>query len=657
MPGLEGTRLGRYLLLRRLGRGGMSEVYLAYDELMHREVAIKVVSSMHADYVERFRREAEAIDTLRHNHILPSYGYGEQGPWHYLVMPYIEHSTLQERLEQGPLSLEDAGELLQQIASGLQYAHDRGVIHRDIKPSNILLRDDHYAYLADFGLVKPVEGGGKLTQTGILLGTPEYMAPELADGAAGISSDIYALGILLYQMVTGRTPFTGDTPLAVYLKQMREQPIPPSLINPAIPHSIDQVILRALDKDPRRRYQSATELAQVYMQALATERARGSPVDQGGELRSFYETAEMDSEPLEERLLASEPTLRVQAPERPVSPTPVLPQAPEPTPVLPQQEPLVLPPYPTPATPARQAQQVYAPPGTARPARRTPLYPMQRPASARRMHREQNLVISLVIFLVLALFLGVIFYAAHSYSPGTQSRNTGVPAPAQSFPGNSQQATPNTNAIATAAASASAAAQVLATQQASNATAAAITGGTPLLTDPLSSNTNNRWPNDGVACAFTGGAYHVIVNKPDYLQPCLSSELAFGNAAIKVDVTLLQGSDAGLIFRANGDQFYDFEISNQGEFFFRRHDAGGGGNYTFLIQRTASNLVASGGQKNTLLVIASGSDFRLFINGTFVGEVQDSTYGSGQIGFVAGSAASDNRAEASFSNLSAFQVS
>ncbi|MFL5660718.1 MAG: protein kinase domain-containing protein, partial [Ktedonobacteraceae bacterium] len=248
--------------------GGMSDVYLGYDERLQRKVAIKVVGSSHADYIERFHREAQAISTLEHAHILPAYDYGEQGPWHYIVMPYIEHGTLRDRLLQGPLSLEETGMILEQIAGALQFAHDQGIIHRDIKPSNILLRDNHYAYLADFGLAKSLEEGSTITQTGNLLGTPEYMAPELAEGPATISSDLYALGILLYQMLTGQLPFTGETPIAVYWKQIRDDPPPPAQINPVIPRAVERVILRALEKQPSHRYQSANELVQAYLNAI-----------------------------------------------------------------------------------------------------------------------------------------------------------------------------------------------------------------------------------------------------------------------------------------------------------------------------------------------------------------------------------------------------
>src|SRR5881275_1656813 len=145
-------------------------------------------------------------------------------------MPYIERGTLRERLAKGPLNQQEAGNILAQVASAVQFAHDHGILHRDIKPSNILLKDKQHAYLADFGLAKGVEEVSDLTLTGCLIGTPEYMAPELADGPAITSSDIYALGIVLYQMLTGSLPFKGSTPIVIYCKHIQERPLPPSLL-------------------------------------------------------------------------------------------------------------------------------------------------------------------------------------------------------------------------------------------------------------------------------------------------------------------------------------------------------------------------------------------------------------------------------------------
>jgi serine/threonine protein kinase len=269
---------GRYRLQQRLRRGGMSEVYLGYDELMHRDVAVKLVSSDEADSIQRLHREVQAMITLSHDHILPILDYGEYDSYHYLVMPYMKRGTLRERIAIGRLTEEEAGNILAQVASALQYAHDQGIIHRDIKPSNILLDDvdEQYVYLADFGLAKALEEGSDLTQTGDLIGTPEYMAPELVDRPESVSSDIYALGILLYQMLTGRTPFTGGTAVSVYWKQLRELPAPPSHLNPAISYAVEQVILCALHKDPQRRFPNAEVMAQVYETALKASEQTGT---------------------------------------------------------------------------------------------------------------------------------------------------------------------------------------------------------------------------------------------------------------------------------------------------------------------------------------------------------------------------------------------
>ncbi len=269
---------GRYRLQQRLCRGGMSDIYLAYDELMHRDVAIKLVSSDNTENIQRLHREIQAMSKLLHDHILPTLDYGTCGSYHYLVMLYMRRGNLRERIAQGSLTQEEAGDILAQIASALQFAHDHGILHRDIKPSNILLdnSDERHVYLADFGLAKAIDEGSDITQTGCLIGTPEYMAPELAISPESVSSDIYALGVLLYQMLTGRPPFTGNTSLSVYWKHLREQPQPPSHINPAVSHSVEQVILRALDKDPQRRFPSARAMAQAYANAL--EGTEGSEI-------------------------------------------------------------------------------------------------------------------------------------------------------------------------------------------------------------------------------------------------------------------------------------------------------------------------------------------------------------------------------------------
>jgi serine/threonine protein kinase len=671
MPGLEGITLGRYRLKRKLGLGGMSQVYLAYDEDLDRDVAVKVVSSSQEEYIERFKREAKAIGRLTHEHILPAFDSGEQGLWHYLVMPYIENNTLRERLERGDLTLEEAGELLQQIASALQCAHDNGIVHRDIKPSNILLRDDHYAYLADFGLAKSLKSAADLTQLGTLLGTPEYMAPELADGPATTSSDIYALGVLLYQMVTGHLPFDGETPVAVYMKQLREEPIPPSYINPAIPPAIEQVILRALVKNPLYRYQTATDLAQAYIEALEAS----TPSE---ELPSFYEMADMKEEVL--------PAYREEASMPLETPPYVLYQQAEQLvlPSDPAEAPSAIPsiergrsgsrrsfrrtgrnelhPNTTPhvrttkgaSHPSRPSGPV-TPPGS---ARSTP-YPMHRPTVTRQRQRRSPrnalLVTGLMGFSLLLFITALVVFAliGHGNAPqldtggviATQSSTSTTPSLATS-PGTQTGTTPQSTATL----------NVQGTQQAAAALATAVTGTTPLLKDTLSSDINNRWPDDGINCAFRDGTYHVIVTSSDYLQPCELVPQTFDNSAMKVDVSLLSGNNAGLIFRVNSDQFYDFEINNKGEFFFRRHDTGAGSKYIYLTPNTRSAAIAPNGQKNMLLVMANGSDFKLFINRTFVGEVQDSTYVSGQLGLVAGTLSPNASGEASFANLSVFKM-
>jgi serine/threonine protein kinase len=266
---LENATIKQYQIERHLAVGGMSNVYLARDLRTGAAVAIKVVPQDISDYSERFLREAKATSTLRHEHILPALDYGEYGPWYYLVTPYIAGGSLQTYLAQERvLNVQQAGLILGQLTSAIQYAHERGTMHRDIKAANVLLRDPEYVYLTDFGLVKSNDDAYSLTRTGYLVGTPEYMAPELMEGNAVPASDIYALGVLLFIMLTGRPPFSGPTPLAVMFKHLNEPAPALSTYNPAVPRAIEQVVLRALAKDPGARYPSAHALMQAYQQAL-----------------------------------------------------------------------------------------------------------------------------------------------------------------------------------------------------------------------------------------------------------------------------------------------------------------------------------------------------------------------------------------------------
>lgn len=691
MSGLTGTSLGHYQLLDRLGRGGMSEVYLALDELHQRKVAVKVVASTHADYIERFRREAYAVSTLQHAHILPAYDYGEQEPWHYMVIPYIERGTLHDRLLDGPLTLEEAGALLEQIANALQFAHEQGIIHRDVKPSNILLRDEHYVYLADFGLAKSLEGGSTITQSGNLLGTPEYMAPELTEGPATTSSDLYALGILLYEMVTGQVPFSGETPIAVYWKQIRDQPLPPSQVNPNIPPAIERVILRALEKDPQYRYQTANELAQAYIEALTfpdqdvgTQFIASSPTPE-----PVY-TPPASTPNVGAQFIAPSPSSTpVYAPPAPIpvhnlANLPIqegqliLPNNPvaAPTAIPPQRRRFVrrispylrrkkrpLPPMEplmsadhtaqtnsaplvssVPETPASQTivQEQVAPVPQTRPARRRRTSARPARPARQRGRRINPILISLTVIAILIVLFGLIalFFtiqynnAVHQTSLLSATANASATSGAQL-----------TNATATQHARISATAGVALTA----------TSGTLVLSDTLNSNINGRWP-ETPSCAFKRGSYHVIVRQTNSLQICPSNTFSIGNTAIQADISLLSGDNAGLLFRVNGSQFYDFEITSQGTFFLRLHKGGTGANYTYLLPPSGNPAIHTGGQANRLLAIANGSNFKLYINGSFVGEAQDSTYSNGQIGFVVGTLPSTNAGEGSFTNLKMYKL-
>ena len=274
MSNLSGQTFGQYLLLEPIDAGGMATIYQARQPALDRIVAIKVLPEYLIDqpgFLERFKIEAQAIAKLDHPSILPVYDYGQVGRVPYLVMKYVSGGTLKNLLN-GPLELRRTAAILRQIAEALDYAHQQGVIHRDIKPGNVLLQDGHRVQLSDFGLAKIVASPTQLTQSGVGVGTPDYMSPEQAQGLpVDARSDIYSLGVVVYQMLTGQVPFNAETALAVMLKHVSEPPPPIRKINPHISEATERVVLRALAKSPDDRYTTAVELANAFERSLDSQ--------------------------------------------------------------------------------------------------------------------------------------------------------------------------------------------------------------------------------------------------------------------------------------------------------------------------------------------------------------------------------------------------
>ena len=273
---VSGQMLGAYRIIEQIGQGGMATVYKAYHAAMDRYVAIKILPFQFAqteEFIERFQREVRVIAHLEHPHILPVYDSGESGGVPYLVMRFMDTGTLKERIQAGQLSLEDIDRLFTQLADALGYAHTNGVIHRDIKPSNVLLDARGDVFLTDFGIARLVESATQLTASGSITGTPAYMSPEQAQGEVlDARSDIYSLGIVLYEMITGLVPFEAETPLAVMLKHLQASLPLPSTIKEGLDPAIERVLLKALARDRAERFNSTGELITAWKEAMEMAR-------------------------------------------------------------------------------------------------------------------------------------------------------------------------------------------------------------------------------------------------------------------------------------------------------------------------------------------------------------------------------------------------
>lgn len=271
-------KLGKYELVERLGQGGMAEVYKAFQPGVERFVATKLLHSHRVgspDFVARFRREAQAIGRLQHPNIVRIIDFAEEDEVDYLVMDYVAGGTLRDYLKTHPQPpLPTALAIVLQLADALTHAHQQGLIHRDIKPDNIMFTDTTYTQvvLTDFGLARLLDDcENKLTLSGAMIGTPTYMSPEAVRGeTCDARSDLYSLGVVLYEMVTGRPPYTAKTPYSMMLQQANE-PLPlPRTLTPNLPPIVEQLLLRVLAKDPAKRFPSASEFARALQHVQAT---------------------------------------------------------------------------------------------------------------------------------------------------------------------------------------------------------------------------------------------------------------------------------------------------------------------------------------------------------------------------------------------------
>ena len=664
MVALEGKILDRYALRRLVGRGGMANVYEAQDLQSHQNVAVKVFKREDEELLRRFIREARLMASLHHEHLVPIIDSGESqldgDTRYYIVMPFLDGGTLRARIRRSPLSLTEACYALRAIAGALDYIHSQGIIHRDIKASNVLLDAKGECYLTDFGIARITGDVTQLTSTGDVLGTVDYVAPELyeADRRADARSDLYSLGVLLFEMVTGRLPFPAENQLVAVSLHMNKRPPSPRSIAPHISSQVERVIFKALEKKPEQRYASAAELVDAFCRAVSVGNKNG--------------------------LLEHSNALKVGQPEV-VAPIAGAEQAlPAPLPPAPAVNSTV---RSAPLANATEGYQFIAPHhglDTTIADAETLAPPSSEPASPRPPYRRRRFAIVLALLALILLgasIIAIIIPRTNNANPSNVTSATqGVAtAPVVQSPTIHPTATPNLTATALAAQAATATAQaqqtataiagVTATAEAhASATAGVIqtaTSGKPAYQDALNNATNANTANAGWdqnnQCVFASDGYHV--KESSSLHGCKESAYTYQDAAIAVDMRIVSGQSGsgGLFFRINTAPF----INTYAGYLFEVNSAGGyrismSGNYssgsTPLQNWTNSSALRKGNNvPNTLQVIARGSNLLFYANGIFLVQLNDPNYTSGVVAFLA---RSDGTAtEVVYSNLKVYPSS
>jgi serine/threonine protein kinase len=628
---LVGKTIGPYTLERLLGQGGMGAVYLAQQTRPARQVAVKILqphlapsSQVYAEFLARFRREADVVAQLEHVNIIPIYDYGERDGLAYLVMPYIRGGSLRDVLsKRGALPVQEILPYADQIASALDYAHAHDVIHRDLKPANFLLHTDGRIMLADFGIARIMEEshfttGPALTHTGMMLGTPEYMAPEMARGESlDYRADIYEFGVVLFQMLSGRAPFSGNTPYAVAVKHIQE-PLPPlHQMNPAIPAVVDAVLQKATAKRREDRYPSAGAVAQALR-----EGSIGQGRYQADDQQNSIPTLLSEVRPP----IASPPPAHAQpsAQEQVHSMPPILNTLPAQHPQTPASMPAWVNAAPTPGS---YRQSDYQAPTN------TPYPPVP--------HRQQPWWVIIALLLALVLVVGGVLIGLQ-LNRGTSTTNSSstpttvvtsqptvqtTPTTAPTPTATSTQATPTTAITptpTTASTSVPVGKQIYATSS-------------PGYTCDRNGGTWSDYNGVNITCQ--GGTSRITnTAQADFLQGTFLTGLAGTYPSNYVVQAQLQqeknsSSDFGLYFRNQPGK-------QQGVYTLLIHPDGTWNTYVYDNNTGAPTKLTGGGSIGdihalvTLAVVVKGQQFSFYANGKLLGSVSDATYSSGTAGIA-----------------------
>ncbi|GHO52362.1 protein kinase domain-containing protein [Ktedonobacter robiniae] len=706
MADLEGRTLDRYELRQIIGKGGMADVYEGYDTRFQRIVAVKVFKRDDEEMRRRFEREARVMAQLRHPYLIPIFDAGSNSvdgyECYYLVMPYLEGGTLRTRLRRSPLKPEDAARILRDIGSALDYIHARGIIHRDIKSSNVLLDNEGRCYLADFGIARNTGDVTQLTSTGFLMGTVDYMAPELfeEDHKADARSDLYGLGVLLFEMVTGRVPFEAANQIAVVSMHINKQPPSPRRYASNLPVAAEKVILKSLEKRPELRYSSATEMADAFTNALqeqpqAKSEPKGATPHSDRTVRGEFPAGTMHSARTERAEAApAEPSIHSLRTERADGPL-VLPAPPagqraaEPNrgqpPYQAAHSPQNYAPHagtPTREQAPRTSQQNYGQQGYGQPQSRQ--YPPEQQRYGQQDRYDQSQArsasspqhqaprprpatptpppeppspnrgyIMIGVALLILLIIAVPAYMLlKNGTPGTSNNGTN---------GSSATATSTQDPGATQTAQA----QAQATQQA-QATASIIrtaTATNAVYQDPLTDAGSEAGWESSSSCSFIPNeGYHVTVAKgflgSSSNKGCSESQKQFGDQTISVDMLIKSGDGGGVYFRVAKSVIgtyagYLFQIGPDGHY-----KISSSGNFSTGSTPLKEDTITTGfhtgpGVKNTLQIIAHGTTLSFYVNNTFVASLSNADHpDQGVIAFLANAQKED--ADVVYSNLKVF---